>query len=337
MQHRPDGGRGQIIIVAALVIAAVFVGLALVLNSGIYAENLSSRETADTDDPLTFTVDADEAVAEAYERTNANGSATAGEAARTFNASVDGWAAARERRAASQGVGVDVERTPHVGWRLEQGEDGDFTPADASETEAWTVAEGTGNVAAFRLNVTRSGLYDASGGLNDTSDEAFRLNVSSGTADWHAYVFQDGADRIVVHVGNPDDEYSDLDDLVGADEACAITADRAVVDLRDETLEDGGSTVDCSPLAFEDDLAGDVTVRFENAYSGSDSRVDGRYGLVVNGSDAVETTRFNESGDASPTATAVVYSASYATRYSGHGMDQTRRGRHAVREETYAG
>ena len=40
-----DVDRGQIVVVSAPILAVVFVGLALVRNSGIYAESLSSRET----------------------------------------------------------------------------------------------------------------------------------------------------------------------------------------------------------------------------------------------------------------------------------------------------
>ena len=42
--------RGQILLVASLVVATSFVGLALVVNGAIHAENLSTRETSG-DDP----------------------------------------------------------------------------------------------------------------------------------------------------------------------------------------------------------------------------------------------------------------------------------------------
>jgi hypothetical protein len=340
MQHRSDAGRGQIIIVSALVMAAVLVGLALVLNSGIYAENLSSRETSDTDDALTFTVDAAEAVAEAYERTNANGSSTAEEARMTFNESVDDWAVARERRAANQGVSTDVERTASLGWRLEQSTDRSFTPSNDSNAAGWTVASGTSGVATARLNVTRGDLYDGTLGVTNIDDEAFHIDASNGTVDRQLYVFRDtGNSTVVVYTGDPDG-FSELGDLLDAPESCARTTDRAVIDLQAETFEG----TQCDALGFVSDLEGPIDIRYRNVResTGGTERVNGTYELVVNGSTAVATDgsghpeQFNRPSEPSPTATAVVYSASYTTHYAGTDLSQTRRGRHDVREETYA-
>ena len=333
MQRRAGSDRrGQVIIVAALVIATVFVGLALVLNSGIYAENLSSRETTGTDGALTFTVDAADAVAEAYERTNAGGHAAADDARASFESQVDDWAVARERRGASQGVAVDVDRTAHVGWRLEQTQDGSFLSDDGSDD--WALATGAGDVGTFEMDVERSALHDANDDLSSASDGAFNVTVvGEGGTRWRLYVFQDaGNGDVVVYAGDPD-EHSSLSDLLDDGDSCSETTDRAVVDFRAEEL--AGS--DCPALNFSDDVSGSVDVYYGNAESDGDERINGTYALVVNGSGAAETGNFAAPGGAEPTATAVVYSASYATRYRGTDLDQTRRGRHAVREETYAG
>jgi hypothetical protein len=45
--------RGQLLIITALLLAILFVGLALILNSGIYTENLSTRETGGSMEPFT--------------------------------------------------------------------------------------------------------------------------------------------------------------------------------------------------------------------------------------------------------------------------------------------
>lgn len=349
MQLRPEGhSRGQVIIVAALVIATIFVGLALVLNSGIYAENLSSRETTDTEGALSFTLATNEAIAEAYERTNAAGEPTAADAAATFNGTVDSWETAQQRRGAMQGVGVDVERTAHVGWRLKQDTDREYMPAGESNTTDWTVAEDATNVSEFRFDAGTASLYDATLSLNDTSDRAFHLNVSDGTSEWEMYVFREndaisGNDRFIIHVGNPDNLYSDIDDLVNnSPSSCDIVADRVVVDMRNETITDSetGSGTACDALAFEDDLDGDVTVRYENTYVSNEARIVGQYDLVVNGSVSTDGSgdprHFNAPNDAAPTAQAVVYSASYASHYGRADLTFERHGTHAVREETYA-
>lgn len=324
MQRGPNGrGRGQVIIVTALVIAAIFVGLALVLNSGIYAENLSSRETTDTEGALSFTLSTDEAIAEAYERTNRNDSATADEARTTFNDTVDRWEAAQQRRGAEQGIGVDVERTPHVGWRLNQSADREFT--DEGTAADWQLAAGATHVAGFELDVERSSLHSPST-LGEVSD-AYRVEVDgTNTGDWDLYIFENDSD-VVVHTGDPG-SYSDLGDLLAdGSHTCREPASRAVVDLRNETL-DG---VDCPPLNFSDDEDGPVDIYYANGGAAS-----GTYVLVVNGSSAAVEANFNGPTGADPTATAVVYSASWASHYGRAELTHERTGRYVVREETHA-
>lgn len=50
-----SGRRGQIILVTGFALAVVFVGLALVLNSVIYTENLATRAEITTEDPIQHT------------------------------------------------------------------------------------------------------------------------------------------------------------------------------------------------------------------------------------------------------------------------------------------
>lgn len=326
MQQRSGGtGRGQVIIVTALVIASIFVGLALVLNSGIYAENLSSRETTDTEGALSFTLSTDEAIAEAYERTNRNESATADGARTTFNDTVDRWESAQQRRGAEQGIGVDVERTPHVGWRLNQSADREFTDDDGNGN--WTLATGTSNVATFEMAIQQDSLYDAATWGNVNS--SFNVHVTDGTAEWRLFVFQEGGD-VVVHAGVPG-AYSDVSSLP-SDETCRQAGSRVVVDLQNESLDDSA----CDALNFSDDLTGPVDVRYQNATNGGE-QVNGTYDLVVNGSSAAVGGNFDDPTGADPTATAVVYSASWGSHYGRAELTHERNGRYMVRGETYAG
>ncbi|QLD89931.1 hypothetical protein HWV07_13190 [Natronomonas salina] len=316
-----DRSRGQVIIVAALVIAAIFVGLALVLNSGIYAENLSSRETTDTDGALSFTLATDETIAEAYERTNSANESDASGAETTFNDTMDSWESAQQRRGAMQGIGIDVEHTAHVGWRLEQDSNRNFT--SNSRTVDWKPVDGASGVGAFAMEVTQSELYDPST-PNDVTN-SFRVRVSNSSEDWDLYVFQNGTD-VVVHSGDPATQ-SDMASLFGDDGTCRGGATSAVVNFTNESL----AGANCDALNFSDDLNGSVSISFDNSES-----VEGTYNLVVNGSNAVDTTDFDDPNSGNPTAQAVVYSVSYASHYEKADMTYERRGTHAVREETYA-
>lgn len=340
MQHREADSRGQIIIVTALVVAVTFVGLAFVLNSGIYAENLSSRETTDTTGALAFTEEAGTTIEEAYHRTNTNDSETATEAQATFNETVDSWAELQKQRRATQGTGINLERTAHLGWRLEQSTDRSFAATDDPDATNWTVVADTQNVSEMQLNVTRSDLYDGSLGVGTIDEEAFRINVSNGTTSQPFYVFRDtGNTTIVVLAGEPDG-FSDLADLLSAPESCSRTTSRAVIDFRAETF-DGTA---CNALRFDSELDGTVEIRYENVRDsvGGAERVNGTYSLIVNGSSAIPTDgsdrpeHLNASGEPSPRGTAIVYAATYTTRYVDPEVTHSRTRRFQTRKETYA-
>lgn len=326
MHRRQDrGARGQLIIVTGLLLAVVFVGLALVLNAGIYAENLSSRETGETERALSFSVDAEAAVAEAYERTNDNASATATEARDTFQTSMADWTAAQQRRAAGRGTGVETTTTPEVGWRLEQSADGAFTSNGGDGN--WTLVDGADSVAAFELNVTRQELHDADGDWSGVNG-SFQVAVS-GSDDWRLHLFRNSS-HVLAHAGVPG-EHSGIADLPD-DDTCAVALSRARVDLRAERL--GG--LDCEALNFSDDVDDEIDVAFDNATRGGE-QVNGTYTVVVNGSTAANTGAFDDPDGDDPTATAVIYAATYDVHYSRSDVDHSRTGRYAVREESYAG
>ncbi|PSQ15045.1 hypothetical protein BRD02_07710 [Halobacteriales archaeon QS_8_69_73] len=172
------------------------------------------------------------------------------------------------------------------------------------------------------MNVNRTKLSDSA----DTS--AFRLNVSNGTTHWELYVYQDADGDINVSEGDPTDSSS---------ENCSLAADRAVIDLRNETLAGD----DCSALDFSSAVSGPLVVRYENVQDGSGTeRVNGTYRVIVNGSDAVATTsgqpdRFDATGGSAPTATAVVYAVSYDSHYRRNDVVHDRAGRYAPRAEAY--
>jgi len=334
MLPRDDRDRGQLLVIIALVLGTVFVALAVVVNGAIFTENLATRETVDSGRATAFTGDVEPAIDDRYDRTNANASHTASDARSMFDDDVEAWTDQRSDVAATEGGFFDATWTTHVGWRLEQSTDDSFAPADNPDATDWTVVEDTRNVSTLRLNVTRDDLHDAS-----TASEvmnAFRLNVSNGSMDWELYVFRDtGNNSVVVHQGNPD-SFGSLDVLLDDSDTCSRTTDRALIDFLEMELD--GS--DCDPLAFDDDLSGPVTIRYEQVHDGGDEQVNGTYTVVVNGSDAVPTTgdeptKFNRSGADPPTAAAVVYAVDYTTTYERADIEHHREDRYAPRAELY--
>lgn len=336
------GSRAQLIIVTALVLASVFVALALVLNSGIYSENLSTRETTDSEAAVDYALEAEAAVAEAYRRANGDGARTADDAGDAFGDVVDSWADSRTRGAAKHGVSTAFDPTAHLGWRLEQDEHRSFTPADDPTNESWQVAHGARSVGAFEMNVTRDDLYDSGDDLTRTKENAFHLQVEGDDGrSWQLYVFRNASDDVmIVHQGNPEDN-ADLSELrTNSTHTCEEPSASAVIDLSNDEFAEA----DCEPLNFSDDVSGPVDIWYENPHNASgDEQVNGTYSLVVNGSTAAgprtggEPDNFNGTGGAAPTAQAVVYSVSYTTTYERSDVRFTGSRQYAVREETYVG
>lgn len=333
--------RGQLLVVVALVVATLLVGLALVLNAAIFAENLSSREPTDSEVASAYATDANRTITRASARTADAELATVDEARTVFGGIVDDWERSRSNTAARRGASADLQRTAHVGWRLRQASDRQYMPDGETTTAEWTVAEDAANVSTMRFEADTSSLYDATVSFNDTDERAFRVVVDDGTDTWTVYLFREKDavstdDRFVVHVGDPS-VFDDLSDLLGSSFSCDVVADRAAVDLRNHTLAGNN----CPALDFADDLDGPVTVRFENAYNATldESRIVGGYDIVVNGTVSTNATGhpedFTVPGGSAPTAQALVYSVNYRTVYEREELRNVRDGRYAPRAEAY--
>jgi hypothetical protein len=329
-----EDDRGQLIVIIALVLGMTFVILALVLNAAIFTENLATRETVNSEGATEYASSIEPAVESDYERTNENATRKAVHAATTFNDSLDVWADEQADRAAREGAIFTANWTTHVGWRLDQSTDDSFAPADNRTATNWTLASGARNVSTFEMNVMRADLFNGTTGLTDFEDEAFRLNVSDGTTTWELYVFRNSNNStIVVYDGDPTG--LDLGGLIDSTDSCVRATDRAVIDVRNGTF----NGTDCSALEAPSSMDGRLDVRYENVRNSSDGeQVNGTYTVVVNGSNAVpktggEPTKFNRSGEAPPTATAVVYAVEYETYYEQEGVIHDPEGRYAPREE----
>lgn len=96
--------RGQIVLITVVVLSTLFVALALLLNSAIYTENLSTRGTTDSDDAVAETAGALETVDELIDRTNRHHNATHETATENLTSMVDAVAAVRRAEAAKVGA-----------------------------------------------------------------------------------------------------------------------------------------------------------------------------------------------------------------------------------------
>ena len=320
---RPEDGRdrGQLLVIIALVLGMVFVALAIVVNAAIFTENLATRETVDSERTAAFTGDVERAIEVRYNRTNSNGSHTASAARATFNDTFRAWTDQRSNVSATEGGYYGASWTTHVGWRLDQSTDDSFAPADRRDETEWTLAPDIRNISAFELNVTRDDLYSGD------NTEAFHVLLTDGPDTWKVFVYQEGGSDIVVSADDP-----------STAPQCTRTTDRAVINVSNGSV----AGTECDALDLPASLDGTLEVKFQNVQSsGGDERVNGTYTVVVNGSDAVDTdgdgepTKFNRSGEAPPTAAAVVYAVNYTTTYERADVEHHRDGRYAPRAELY--
>ena len=315
----PEDGRdrGQLLVIIALVLGMVFVALAIVVNAAIFTENLATRETVDSERTAAFTGDVERAIEVRYNHTNSNGSHTASAARATFNDTFRTWTDQRSNVSATEGGYYGANWTTHVGWRLDQSSDDSFAPADNRDAINWTLATDAEDIAAFELEVTKDD-------LNDSADGAFNVFVTDGTETWELFVYRTDGNVVVTN------------DTATSDE-CTTGSSRAKIDVRAGEL-DGDP---CDELDLPSALNSNLRIEFRDVHNSSGGEhVNGTYTVVVNGSGAMEKTngepdRFNRSGEAPPTAAAVVYAVNYTTTYERADVEHHRDGRYAPRAELY--
>ncbi|PSP47255.1 hypothetical protein BRC75_10255 [Halobacteriales archaeon QH_7_69_31] len=317
---RPEDGcdRGQLLVIIALVLGIVFVALAIVVNAAIFTENLATRETVDSERTAAFTGDVERAIEVHYKQTNSNGFHTASDARETFDDTFRTWTDQRSNVSATEGGYYGASWTTHVGWRLDQSTDASFAPADKRDETEWTLATDVENIAAFELDVTKDDLHDS-------ADGAFNVFVTDSDVTWELFVYRSDGNVVVTNDPATSDE-------------CIDGSSRVEIDVRAGKLNGN----DCDELDLPASLDGTLEVKFRNVQAADETeRVYGTYTVVVNGSDAVATdgdgepTKFNRSGEAPPTAAAVVYAVNYTTTYEradvAHHRDPQPTGFHSAR------
>lgn len=300
--------RGQLVLVGALLLAAVLLSLALLLNTVIFTENLATRADAEVEgSPEQFRDAARAATAESVQRANQAGGSHADLRA-AVRAAVRDWSTSAGREYYPSGVDARVSLVETTnGTHVEQtSETRNFT--DGNGAGNWTLGSVDG-ARRVRLNVSRGSLYQVgvTGSLTTTEREAVAANAFHVVVDdgspRHVYLFQDADGQVRVLV-EEDGGYA------GANDAdCAATAEWVVVDLLAGTV--GGTA--CGALAgYPAETAHEI--RYRNATHGSTERAIGTYDLLVAGT--VDESPYYDDESRSPTATDAVYAATVRVRYA---------------------
>ncbi|MFC6825969.1 DUF7261 family protein [Halopelagius fulvigenes] len=296
--------RGQLMLVAALALAVLFVSLALLLNTVIYTGNLATRSVGGNSDAVAeYRTAATDAARESLRRVNADHDADYSELETTFGAAMRDWDAATSRHRAVASSATEarvVSRTN--GTRLRQDDFG-RSFVNESGAENWSVAEGIGAYRDFSMTVNRSTLTYV-GGLDPTDasvlDSAGVFNVTLETAAderYTAFVGTDGT-NVVVSVFGPSGTHRDT--------CTAATGGDATVDFSNGTV--GGA--DCEALTFEDDAADPFTLRYENGDAAA-----GTYSLVTDTPYVEYDEDFADSAGSTPYRTYALYGVELELTY----------------------
>lgn len=349
---RPASERGQLLVITALVLAVVLVGLALVLNSAIYTENLSTRQSTDSIGATTAIGTGEAEIERAIHHVNRHNNSSQPKVNGAFDDAIRDLNNDTNDEYAKRGTSYRFEVTDRTnGIHLKHTNSSKSFVSGGSNPDKgnWTLAQNVPRVRGYTMTVAREDLYTTGliSSLDDFNDEGFyiRLEDSNGNA-WEVYLVDDD-NNVTVIGGDPDNLNNDslvLDDLPLFDEeGCTVTAatsEEVVINFTQGTVGQVGSTdrTSCPGLDFQSALTGDLTISHNNADDGSadDSRSGGTYELVLG------TTTYNsdhfydpETTDESPYATSIIYSARVESHYARADITHSRTMRLYPGIETY--
>ena len=303
------GDRAQLLLLAGLVIAVMFVALALTLNTVIYTENLASRGsgTAGGDASTQFLDTTEEAIAGILERVNRNHYESHVSVRENLTDDLDVWRNTTGRSYAASGVVTNVSRRAlDNGTRIVQtNRSRNLTAADGSSN--WTLASGLSGVRQFRVNLTRASLANATQSTLGSND-VFHLRIDDRSTAWEVYVYRPppGNDTIGVTVRNASSGDSR--------QACTVEGAHARLNLTAGTV--GGEP--CSGLSFLSGLRGPYAISYNQTESTANvSTANGTYHLIVDNESVARSPGpvLEDSTGDSPWADAAVYAVHYDARY----------------------
>ncbi|WP_276258679.1 PKD domain-containing protein [Haloglomus litoreum] len=286
-------GRGQMILIGALLLAVTLVALALVTNSVIYTENLASRDEVKTEDAVSFRQAAAEGSQRGMLQSNF-GQDDVDYAAReaAFETAVKDWAHRSTSFLSTSGVsGEVVPGSLTHGTRVSQDTTGEFTPVDENVIlgidplgvlqDAWLAAPDS-KLRRFEMTVQRDELYERpstlTGSLLDlllgTDDPFFFATEDDDGDNYYTFVYRNPNPTPksieIVTYSWPDGGTATK---VGQ---CSVQASEATIDVTGERVVAGGQVESCAALDYYDDVTGSPNTYFANG-----DQVEGTYHFVA--------------------------------------------------------
>ena len=288
-----SGRRAQMILIASVLLAVMFVVLALVVNSAVYTENLGTRDTTRSSEPIsdhtTTTTRLERAVQSANFHSDTD---DYDERHAVIRENTTGWETTMQGKRAADGslYATEIVDTAN-GTRVSQDVRGEFMPAKNSildpldplglgDKKNWVIANGS-RVRGFEMNVTRDELASRNptlvGVLTTVADTALtgsavfwtESDVQDGDGDfWRLYLLKDGSNVTAFVV--------EFDGGTGSVEAeCSARGEQVDVLVSEGRLVGEDDSVPCPAIR---NLSG--TERRDLHYAGGDE-VQGTYQFVV--------------------------------------------------------
>lgn len=300
--------RGQLMLVAAVVLAVVLVALAFVLNAAVYTEALVAGDSGSPEDRTVarFQDDVRRGVGGlvVHHNRNATNNTTHADLHAALQESVERWDDLTARHAATSGSGTNVTLVgTDNGTRIAQ-DNATRAFTNATRTEGgnvtgnasdWTLVTDVNGTRRFRMNIT-----------SETSDlgefgaaDAFNVTVTNGSATWRMNVTNENGNATV-----------GVRNASGGHAVCSAPANESGVWVNVTAGTVAGE--ECPGLAFAEGVNSPYEIRFE-----SGDNVSGTYELVVDNETLATspTADYVSRDDGSPYVMSAVYSATVRVEY----------------------
>jgi len=279
--RRPSGrSRGQVMLIAAFVLAVSFLAVAVMLNAVIYSENLATRgEDARGSEAIAYRADVADGAGQLLEYANDN-ETTFGNRTAAFNHTLRSMYNDTARVQAIDGIGTSLSVRSISNGTLVAQRDPTRNFTDTTGSGNWTLVEDASNTRAFRINVTNQSA------LADSASDAFTVNVSDGTDEWSVSIYGNNTTTMVA---------------INGSSTCTVG--------RTPSIDVTGGEINgeqCESLVFATGVTSDYDIEFEEA-----GAIVGTVSLVANTTD-YDPDNYDSDG---PNVEAVIYSATLSLRH----------------------
>jgi hypothetical protein len=299
------GERGQLLLIAAFIVAVSFVALALVVNSAIFTENLATRDdVAGSEDALEHRHEVEQSVEETINEINQNNTILDDYSTANLDTpvreNVERIARQTGLQQSAQGRVVDIE---YLGWvqGIKVAQDDQRTFTNESGEQDWLVMDTVSDTRRMRFNLTTPPSVDL-------TSSPFEMDVYDGVNEWSLRIAEDSviSGDVVVEVDRPGEP----------PETCTSEFDGfLVIDVTAGTI--GGEPchaltrlTDGTPMWFASGVGPGYEIEFNNGH-----RIEGTYSFVVDAGALEGDSRNFGSPGSGPYTKDAVYSATVLYQY----------------------